>query len=231
MQTPLPSDQVPPMVAVDAGSITLKDEGTGVSWTVGIGRFEIAAWPVTAGLLAAAVDGRATAGTASLDPATDVSWIDAIRFCNRLSIRQGLEPCYAYGDDPDALSVTWDHSATGFRLPTEAEWEYACRAGDVGVRYGTLDEIGWYVGNSAGRAHPVATRRANAWGLYDTIGNAWEWCWDLFDPDRYGPYRVFRGGGWNDSPRSCRASCRRKSHPTLRLDDLGFRVARSAPAR
>ena len=152
-----------------------------------------------------------------------MSWLRAIRFCNAVSEWDGLDPAYTFeGED-----VTWHVDADGYRLPTEAEWEYACRAGTDGVRYGELDDIAWYRGNASGRAHDGATRAPNRWGLYDTIGNVWEWCWDVYDLGVYGPYRVFRGGGWSDPPRSCRASCRRKSHPSLRIDDLGFRLARS----
>ncbi|WP_047870960.1 SUMF1/EgtB/PvdO family nonheme iron enzyme [Nocardiopsis sp. RV163] len=175
--------------------------------------------------MAVAADTPGAAGPRT--PVTEVSWLDAVRFCDLLSRAEGLEPCYSGGDGPDALDVVCDWNAGGYRLPSEAEWEYACRAGSSDVRYGELDEIGWYRSNSGGGARDVATRAPNAWGLYDTIGNVWEWCWDVYDPAVYGPYRVFRGGGWNDHPRGCRAACRRKSHPTLRVDDLGFRLARS----
>jgi formylglycine-generating enzyme required for sulfatase activity len=209
-----------PTIEIPAGTIVLRDEGTRTHWTVELRAFLLAPTPVTR---------RRYHGDPARPhlPATDVSWLDAVRFCNALSAKEGLRPCYRIGDDPDANDVTCDWRADGYRLPSEAEWEYACRAGTTGVRYGELDDIAWYRDNSGGTVHDVATRAPNAWGLFDTIGNVWEWCWDLFDTRVYGPYRVFRGGGWADPPRGCRASCRRKSHPTLRLDDLGFRLARS----
>jgi sulfatase modifying factor 1 len=123
--------------------------------------------------------------------------------------------------------VTWDRAADGYRLPTEAEWEHACRAGTSGPRYGPLDDIAWHRGNSGERPHPVGTLLPNSWGLHDMLGNVWEWCWDFYDPEVYGSYRVLRGGGWFDEHWSCRASVRRRSHPTLHLDDVGFRVART----
>lgn len=110
-----------------------------------------------------------------------------------------------------------DGEADGYRLPSEAEWEFTCRAGRVEARYGDLDAIAWYRGNSQGELHNVALRAPNAWGFHDMIGNVWEWCWDVYDPRVYGPYRVFRGGGFFDEPRGCRVSCRRKSRPTLAI--------------
>jgi formylglycine-generating enzyme required for sulfatase activity len=136
-----------------------------------------------------------------------------------------LTPAYRLARDVELVEC--DPSADGYRLPNEAEWEHACRAGTTGARYGPLDDIAWYRGNSHERIHEVGGKRPNAWGLFDMLGNIWEWCWDIYDPGVYLSYRVLRGGGWFDEHWSCRASVRRRSHPTFQIDDVGFRLARS----
>ncbi len=169
-------------------------------------------------------------------PLENVSWMDAVLFCNRLSEQVGLTPVYTI----DGETVVPDWGSGGFRLPTEAEWEFACRAGSTDERYGDLEKIAWYSRNSGDSTHPVAALKPNAWGMYDMLGNVWEWCWDWYDRGYYkksplenpqgpseGGIRVIRGGGWGDSPDYCRASFRSHAPPGLRLGLLGFRLARS----
>ena len=125
----------------------------------------------------------------------------------------------------------------GFRLPTEAEWEYACRAGTTGDHSGVLDETAWYEANSGGETHPVGLKQPNAWGLHDMHGNVWEWCQDWYGEyptglvaDPQGPpageKRVSRGGGWNAFGPSCRSAFRDGNVPDARYGDLGFRLVR-----
>lgn len=217
----------PEMIRIERGVISLKDEGTRRYWTVNVRSFQLAKFPVTQSLYQCLAPGAAHSGSSSL-PVVDVSWNDAVLFCNLLSRQTGLRECYRQNASGE-FECDWE--SEGYRLPTEAEWEYACRAGSNETRYGELDVIAWYRHNSANTVHEVGRKVPNAWGLYDMLGNVWEWCWDIYDKDVYGPYRVFRGGGWSDPATACRASCRRKSHPTYRIDDLGFRVARSIIGR
>lgn len=213
------------MVPIPGGDIAMRDDRTSTSWRVDVSPFLLGRHPVTVSHYDG-VEGEAPSHV-DIDshPAVNVSWYDAISFCNRLSRQAGFDPCYETSDDGEHVDCDWE--ANGYRLPTEAEWQYACKAGTAGYRYGDLDRIGWYEGNSGGRIRAVGKKAANPWGLYDMLGNVWEWCWDVYDPEVYGPYRVFRGGGWADEARSCGATCRRRSHPTFRIDDLGFRLARS----
>ncbi len=180
-------------------------------------------------------------------PVESVTWYDAIAFCNALSLRDGLEPAYSLqnlrknGESISSADVTFHGlDSEGYRLPTEAEWEYACRAGTTAARYGDLDSVAWHAGNSGSSTHAVGLKAANAWGLYDMLGNVWEWCWDghadyagdAVDPLGAGPgasHRVYRGGSWNGGARNCRSANRYWYEPGYRYSLLGFRPARSCP--
>ncbi|MFI0901656.1 formylglycine-generating enzyme family protein [Streptomyces sp. NPDC020983] len=215
------------MVAVPSGQVTLSDRRTQSSWPVEVAPFQMSAFPVTQSWYARVTGRRPSSAQGERLPVEGVSWWDAVQFCNALSRHDGLTPAYRLC--VDAERAEWDISADGYRLPTEAEWEHACRAGTTGPRYGQLNEVAWYQGNSDGRIHSVGGKQPNALGLYDMLGNVWDWCWDVYDAEVYGAYRVLRGGGWADEHWSCRASVRRRSHPTFRIDDVGFRIVRSTP--
>nr|WP_128547109.1 SUMF1/EgtB/PvdO family nonheme iron enzyme [Larkinella soli] len=214
------------MAALPGGAIELRDDRIKHRWTVLIESFLLSRYPVTQALyfsVTGEVPGTFSGGR---KPVETVSWLDAVRFCNRLSEQTGLRPCYSFGSE--GADVRFDGAADGYRLPTEAEWEYACKAGTKDSRYGDLDRIAWYKGNSGGTTHDVGLKEPNAWGLYDMLGNVWEWCTDVYDETVYGSYRIFRGGGWCDEERGCLATNRRRSHPSsFKIDDLGFRIARN----
>ncbi|MFZ4595435.1 MAG: formylglycine-generating enzyme family protein [Verrucomicrobiaceae bacterium] len=150
-------------------------------------------------------------------PVECVSWEDAQSYIAKLNEKR-------------ILPEGWK-----FALPTEAQWEYACRAGKKEpYSEGSLDEVGWYEGNSDSKTHEVAQKKPNAWGLYDMHGNVFEWCADWFDTlkggtDPTGPssgaYRVNRGGSWFHDAASCRAAFRGRNEPGLRGSSLGFRPA------
>ena len=215
------------MTRVPAGRVVLSDRRLQRSWTVEVVAFELATCQLTQAEYARVAEQWPSAARGASLPVDSVSWWDAVQWCNAASEQQGLEPAYRLDDADGIEPVT---GADGYRLPTEAEWEHACRAGTTGPRYGELDDIAWHRGNSGEQSRPVGGRQPNLWGLHDLLGNVWEWCWDVYDEQVYGSYRVLRGGGWFDEHWSCRASVRRRSHPSLRIDDVGFRVARSIRA-
>ena len=187
-------------------------------------------------------------------PVENVSWYDAIEYCNRLSEKEKLTPAYTIDknqNDPNNKSstdnvrwtVTWNRNANGYRLPTEAEWEYACRAGTT-TAYNTgasiTNNTGWYRDNSDKKTHPVGQKSANAWGLYDMHGNVFEWCWDWYgnyqsgaqtDPigASSGSSRVLRGASWGMPAQLVRSAHRDICIPSYRRDYSGFRLARNAP--
>ncbi|HEY3324491.1 MAG TPA: SUMF1/EgtB/PvdO family nonheme iron enzyme [Planctomycetota bacterium] len=181
------------------------------------------------------------------NPVEMISWTKAAEFCNARSIAEGLQPCY------DQMAVC-NFEADGYRLPTEAEWEYACRAGSTsdyccGNDARRLSEVGWFAENSGKTTHPVGQKAPNAWGLHDMHGNVAEWCHDVYAKDYYakspaenprgpdkGDGNVLRGGAWNSSVPALRSFARAQERPgfldaCFSQDAIGFRCVRKAPAQ
>lgn len=214
------------MLTIPAGIVALRDDRIQRRCDVALESYRIGAAPVTQALYAEVTGSWPSSHVDARCPVESVSWLDAVAFCNQLSGKRGLTAAYVIHDDAQGADLLAD--ADGYRLPTEAEWEHACRAGTRGPRYGDLGDIAWFADNSGERPQPVGGKQSNAWGLYDMLGNVWEWCSDQYDPQVYGAYRNFRGGGWADGERGCLATNRRRSHPTFRIDDLGFRLCANA---
>jgi formylglycine-generating enzyme required for sulfatase activity len=215
------------MVRIPSGKIELRDDRKKQQWTVEVDTFLLAKFQVTQELYFAITKQSPSTFKGDNKPVATVSWKEAVIFCNLLSAETGLKPCYSI-NTTNKEDITFDAKAEGYRLPTEAEWEYACKAGTKTVRYGVLDLIAWYKDNSEKMTHEVGLKTPNLWGLYDMLGNIWEWCSDIYDETVYGSYRIFRGGGWHDEARGCIATNRRRSHPiAFKIDDLGFRIARN----
>ena len=181
-------------------------------------------------------------------PVENVTWFDAVRFCNAKSAKEGLAPAYEIKGE----SVSWKRSANGYRLPTEAEWEFAARGGtqspfSTGANitteqanyYGTYGYNNGPSGEYRSSTVDVNSFKPNQRGLYNVHGNVWEWCWDWYGPyaesaqtDPAGPvsgtYRINRGGGWNDFGRNLRSAYRAAAPPANAIFNTGFRLARNA---
>jgi formylglycine-generating enzyme required for sulfatase activity len=176
-----------------------------------------------------------------------VTWVQAANYCNARSKAEGLQPCY----NEDTAECNFD--ADGYRLPTEAEWEYACRAGmESDYSFGNdtrwLGDFAWFADNADKKTHPVGQKRPNPWGLYDMHGNVAEWCNDNYGKEYYasspdknprgpaeGKQNVLRGGSWKSSAEALKSGYRLAENPgfsdaCLARDAIGFRCVRKAPA-
>jgi formylglycine-generating enzyme required for sulfatase activity len=183
-------------------------------------------------------------------PVHDVTWRQAVAYCNARSRAEGLTPAYTI----TAAAVTWDRQADGWRLPTEAEWEYLARGGSTAALPSgpltelncrldpNLDAVGWYCGNGPDAPQPVAGKQANGLGLHDVCGNVREWCWDWYaahdgapalDPEgpASGVRRVCRGGSWYGAAQDCRSAARGALPPDSTDDTVGLRPVRTDFAR
>ena len=182
---------------------------------------------------------------AEKNPVEQLRWSDAVKFCNKRSELEGLQPCY------DLKTLKCNFDANGYRLPTEAEWEYACRAGTTTVYFfgdspAKVGDYAWFDKNSGGHPRPVGQKQPNPWGLYDMAGNVWEWCNDFYKVDYYqesprenprgpneGQNKVLRGGAWRFSADNCRSGYRYNESPgysdvCFGYDIYGFRCVRKA---
>ncbi|MBU3950221.1 MAG: SUMF1/EgtB/PvdO family nonheme iron enzyme [Proteobacteria bacterium] len=221
------------MVKIAGGTFTMGDKEEGEVETT-VSDFEIDKYPVTQSLYYKVIGKNPSHFKGDDKPVEHVSWFDAVKFCNNLSEKMGYKFAYA----TKGGKVERINDANGFRLLTEAEWEYACRAGSKGERHGDLDSIAWYDKNSGGETHGVGQKDPNKWGLYDILGNVWEWCQDWYgdypsghvkDPPgpSSGSFRVIRGGSWGRSASFCRSAIRGGISPDGCDGDIGFRLSRS----
>ena len=237
------------MVLIPGGAFTMgeKDEPDAPLHEVTVNPFLMDKYLVTQEHYEKLMGDNPSRWKAPKNPVEQVRWSDAVKFCNARSLAEGLKPCYNLD--------TWecDFDADGYRLPTEAEWECACRAGTrtayfFGDNPPQLGDYAWFEKNSGGHPQPVGQKKPNPWGLYDICGNLWEWCNDFYGVEYYahspkenprgpkeGDSRVVRGGAWKFSGDNCRSGYRYNENPgyvdvCFGYDIYGFRCVRNAPA-
>jgi sulfatase modifying factor 1 len=175
------------------------------------------------------------------NPITNITWFDAVNYCNWLSNHDGLKPAYTVAGP----NYNCDFTANGYRLPTEAEWEFAAKGGNKSKGFifsgsNTVTDVAWFVKNSNGKPHSVGTKMPNELGIYDMNGNVWEWCWDWYNKDYYknedgnnptGPIRgdkkSVRGGSWDSQINYLRTANRISTSPERTNEFYGFRIART----
>ena len=209
--------------------------------TVTVDSFNMGMYPVTQKEWMSVMGNNPSSFKGDNRPVETVSWYEAVRFCNKLSQMEGLKPAYTI----NGTNVTWDRNADGYRLPTEAEWEYAARGGHSAPRIylysgsNDADAVAWYTWNSGMSTQEIGALKPNWLDLYDMSGNTWEWCWDWYDATYYtyspqnnpegassGPGRVFRGGSYGFPPPYLRITYRDYGPPGSKDDDMGFRLVR-----
>ncbi|MEM7674835.1 MAG: formylglycine-generating enzyme family protein [Myxococcota bacterium] len=227
------------MVALRGGTFYMKAADRHIQ----VPRFKIQQVPVTKALYAAVTGEKRGVGSNDA-PVNNVKWFEAIAFCNQLSKRAGYTPCYAISDDKQ---VEWNPYADGFRLPTEAEWEFALRAGTkTDYFFGpqrNAHKYAWFEG-SVNQPQPVGQKLSNPWQLHDMTGNVWEWCWDTspqgnedivtymtneaFRKSAPGGVRVLRGGAFDYDAEFLGSSIRFRFAPGFRFEFVGFRCVRGS---
>ena len=258
----------PEMVYVSSGTFTMgrnkgqENDNAFPPHSVTLDSFFIGKYQVTQGEYEAIMGSNPASdyGVGNNYPVYNVSWYDAIKYCNLRSLNEGLMPVYSirgftnpldWGIVPTESNVTWNAAicnwnANGYRLPTEAEWEYAARGATNNPNYlysgsDAIANVAWYYNNSNSSAHPVGGKRANALGIYDMSGNVCESCWDWYDASYYsssssnnpsgpesGTVRVHRGGSWFFIDEWCQVAHRGINIPSYRSNQVGFRVCRTA---
>lgn len=234
------------MVLLEAGRFTMGDEKEidATPHEVAVSSFYIDKYPVTQEQFKKVMAENPSRWKGDKNPVEQVRWSDAVKYCNARSLKEGLRPCY------DLQTWQCNFEANGYRLPTEAEWEYACRAGSETMYFfgdgpSKLSDYGWVDENSNGKPHPVGQKKPNPWGLYDMCGNVWEWCNDFYQVDYYqqspeenprgpkeGETKVVRGGAWKFSADSCRSGYRYNEAPgysdvCFGYDIYGFRCVKN----
>jgi formylglycine-generating enzyme required for sulfatase activity len=239
----------PRMIAVAGGTFLMGSSEGAFRQTervheVSLRSFFISETEITQELYQAVMNQNPSQFKGNENPVESVSWFDAVKFCNALSEQYGLAPAYTIDGD----TVTWNTESRGFRLPTEAEWEYAARGGQSGslgelgkAGYAgglTAGDVGWYGANSGRRTQPVRKKLPNELGIYDMSGNVWEWCWDwygdypadsVYNPEGLssGRNRVFRGGAFFNPVNQLRVSFRVGNPPSSKANSVGFRIAQN----
>ena len=235
------------MVLLEAGRFTMGDEKEidATPHEVAVSSFYIDKYPVTQEQYKKVMTENPSRWKGDKNPVEQVRWSDAVKYCNARSLVEGLQPCYDLN--------TWEcnFEANGYRLPTEAEWEYACRAGSkttyfFGNDSSKISDYAWVDSNAGGKPRQVGQKKPNPWGLYDMCGNVWEWCNDFYQVDYYqespdenprgpetGETKVVRGGAWKFSADSSRSGYRYNEDPgysdvCFGYDIYGFRCVRNA---